>query len=64
MGKKMCWTIIFFTLAVNVVLLQQTVEAYYGLEYEQVFRNTILGCISVAVTLLALIRWWKLEYKK
>ncbi|WP_332697443.1 hypothetical protein [Halalkalibacter lacteus] len=62
MGKKICWTIIFITLALNVVMLQWTIEAYLGLEFERVFRYTIIAMISSLLALVTLFRWRKVEY--
>lgn len=64
MAKKVTWAIIFATLIVNVVILQQTVEAYFGQEHEIVFRNTIIGIISSLVALCTYFAWRKMEYKK
>jgi hypothetical protein len=64
MDKKTCWIVIFLSLAVNVVMLQWTVEAYFGLEYEQVYLFTAIACLSVFVALATFFRWIKLEYKE
>ncbi|MCL7748709.1 MULTISPECIES: hypothetical protein [Halalkalibacter] len=63
MAKTICWTIIFIALAVNVVMLQWTIEAYLGLEFDLVFRNTIVALISSVVALLTMFKWRKIEYK-
>ncbi|RXT05798.1 hypothetical protein [Ammoniphilus sp. CFH 90114] len=64
MPKKLWWVIIFLSLAVNVVMLQWTVEAYYGLEYELVFTFTIVALISVVIAFLSYLGWRKQEYSK
>jgi uncharacterized membrane protein YesL len=64
MGKKICWIVIFLALAANVIMLQWTVEAYFGLEYERVYIFTLIACLSVIVTFVAFFRWRKLEYKE
>jgi len=62
MAKKMCWLIIFTTIALNVVLLQMTVEAYFGLEYHHVYTNTLISIISTVIALVVYFYWRKLEY--
>ncbi len=64
MPKKLWWVIIFASLAINVVMLQWTVEAYYGLEYEHVFTYTVVALVSVAVAFFAYLGWRKAEYGK
>ncbi|MFS0863223.1 hypothetical protein [Fredinandcohnia sp. 179-A 10B2 NHS] len=64
MAKKMCWAIIFITIAINVVLLQHTVEAYFGHEYKHVYENTAIALASALVAFLTYLYWRKLEYKK
>jgi hypothetical protein len=63
MAKKGCWVIIFFTIALNVVMLQWTIEAYLGLEFELVFRYTTIAFVSSVVALITLFQWRKLEYR-
>ncbi|WP_078546420.1 hypothetical protein [Litchfieldia alkalitelluris] len=62
MAKKMCWVIILVTLAVNVVMLHFTIEAYFGLEYNHVFGNTIFALISSIIALISYFYWRRLEY--
>ncbi len=62
MAKKICWAIIFITLAINVVMLQWTIEAYLGLEFELVFRNTIIALLSSVVAFITFLLWRKWEY--
>ncbi|MCA1030303.1 hypothetical protein LCL95_04525 [Bacillus timonensis] len=64
MGKKVCWIIIFICLAANVINLQLTVESYFGLEYDTVFRNTIVGIILSIITFIAYLFWKNIEYRR
>lgn len=45
-------------------MLQLTVEAYFGTEYELVFRNTVIGVVSSLVAFITYLAWRKAEYKK
>ncbi|WP_078428326.1 hypothetical protein [Alkalihalobacterium alkalinitrilicum] len=62
MGKKICWGIIFITIAINVVMLQWTIEAYLGLEYEKIYGYTIVGVVSAIIAFITFLKWRKLEY--
>ena len=62
MAKKVCWTIIFLTIAVNVVMLQWTIEAYLGQEYDSIYLYTIVGVISAIIAFITYLKWRKLEY--
>ena len=64
MGKKTCWTIIFITMAINVVMLHSTIEAYYGKEYNHVYLFTGIALVSVLCAVTAAIRWKNLEYSE
>lgn len=64
MAKKICWAVIFITLALNVVMLQWTIEAYLGLEFELVYRYTAVAMVSVVVVLITLFIWRKIEYRE
>lgn len=64
MDKKMCWSIIIITIIVNVVMLQWTVEAYYGREYESIFVYSGISIVSAVISLLVYFQWRKVEYKK
>ncbi|MFT4414064.1 hypothetical protein ACLM5H_09405 [Fredinandcohnia humi] len=64
MAKKICWGIVFATIAINVVMLQHTVEAYFGREYEHVYQNTGIALFSSLIAFITYIYWRKLEYKK
>ncbi|ARK30527.1 hypothetical protein [Halalkalibacter krulwichiae] len=64
MAKKICWVIIFITLALNVVMLQWTIEAYLGLEFDLVFRYTVIALVSSAIALITLFKWKQVEYQK
>ncbi|WP_096198998.1 hypothetical protein [Bacillus sp. FJAT-45350] len=63
MGKKTCWIIIFLTIAVNVVMLQWTIEAYLGREYEIMYTYTVVGVVSAIIAFVTFLQWRKLEYK-
>ncbi|RSK28350.1 hypothetical protein EJF36_16585 [Bacillus sp. HMF5848] len=62
MGKKSYLIIILLTIAVNVVMLQWTIESYYGLEYDHVYLYTAIALISSAICLTAYFGWRKKEY--
>ncbi|MCH1626334.1 hypothetical protein [Fredinandcohnia quinoae] len=64
MGKKICWAIIFVTIALNVVMLHHTVEAYFGKEYDHVYQNTAIAVASSLIAFVTYLYWRKLEYKK
>lgn len=63
MDKKGCWILIILALALNVVMLQWTVEAYFGEEYSKVYLYTGISMVSVLITLFAYFKWRKVEYK-
>ncbi len=63
MDRKGSWIVIILTLALNVVMLQWTVEAYFGEEFEHVYQYTGVAMISVLIALFAYFRWRKVEYK-
>ncbi|PYZ93535.1 hypothetical protein CR194_10225 [Salipaludibacillus keqinensis] len=62
MDKKMCWILIFLTIAGNVVMVQWTVEAYLGREFEQVVVYSGIGVVLAFIALIVYINWRKLEY--
>ncbi|MDF0725655.1 hypothetical protein PY093_02865 [Cytobacillus sp. S13-E01] len=64
MDKKVYWAIIFITIAINVVMLQWTVEAYHGQEYSHVYRYTIIAVISALIAFITFLFWRKKEYSK
>jgi hypothetical protein len=64
MDKKFYWAIIFLTIAINVVMLQWTVESYYGKEYGHVYQYTIIAVISSIIAFVTFLFWRKQEYKK
>ncbi len=64
MGSKKYWIIIFLTLAVNVVMLQWTIESFYGEEYEHVWLYTAIGTTSSLVCFLTYWQWRKQEYRE
>lgn len=63
MGKKTCWGIIIFTIIVNVVMVQWTVEAHYGREYEAILIYSGISIVSSFVALFTYLQWRKVEYK-
>ncbi|GGF25960.1 hypothetical protein GCM10010954_26150 [Halobacillus andaensis] len=63
MGNKICWIVILLTLAINVMLLQWTINAYLGHEFERVFLYSLLACGSASVTLITVLIWRKKEYQ-
>ncbi|MFD2680373.1 hypothetical protein [Bacillus seohaeanensis] len=62
MSKKMTWIFIVITLAVNVVMLQWTIEAYYGQEYEHVWIYSAIAVLSSIICFLTYWFWRKKEY--
>ncbi|MBU9713249.1 hypothetical protein [Evansella tamaricis] len=62
MGKKVCWGVIIFTIAINVVMLQWTIEAYLGREYEQTLLYSGVGIVMAFVAFLAYGHLRKIEY--
>ncbi|WP_209125237.1 hypothetical protein [Alkalihalobacillus sp. BA299] len=63
MAKKMCWIIIFVTVGINVVMLQWTIMAYLGLEYEKIYSYTIVGVLSSIIAFITYLKWRKYEYQ-
>ncbi|SDH45969.1 hypothetical protein [Alteribacillus bidgolensis] len=64
MGKKICWIIIFITLAMNVVMLQFTVHSYLGRESNQVYVYSGVAVISGMSTVITYLIWRKKEYNE
>jgi uncharacterized membrane protein YdjX (TVP38/TMEM64 family) len=64
MVHKKYWIIIFITLIVNVVMLQWTIESFYGENYEHVRLYTVIGVLSSIVCFLTYLKWRKKEYQK
>ncbi|WP_096190155.1 hypothetical protein [Evansella halocellulosilytica] len=62
MGKKTCWVIFILTIALNVVMLQWTVVAYLGREYDQVLIYSGVGIVGALIAFLTYLRWRKVEY--
>ncbi|WP_416151276.1 hypothetical protein ACM26V_10005 [Salipaludibacillus sp. HK11] len=62
MANKKYWVIIFLTVAINVVMLQWTVESYLGREYEQVVLFSGIAIISASIAFIAAVYWKKVEY--
>jgi len=63
MPKKGCLIVIFLSIIVNVVMLQWTIESYFGQEYKHVFVYSAISMVSVVITLASYFRWRMLEYK-
>lgn len=64
MDKKLCWAIIIASIVVNVIMLQWTVEAFLGREYDQLIWYNIISIASAGIAVLTYFKWRKLEYKK
>ncbi|OIJ18471.1 hypothetical protein BKP45_12950 [Anaerobacillus alkalidiazotrophicus] len=62
MGKKTCWVVIIVSIIINVIMLQWTVEAFLGREYDVLFIYNIISLISAAAAIFAYFQWRKLEY--
>jgi len=62
MGKKMCWALIFITIAINVVMVQWTVESYLGREYEQVLIYSGIAVVTAFFAFFVFLNWKKVEY--
>ncbi|RXI98271.1 hypothetical protein DS745_18220 [Anaerobacillus alkaliphilus] len=63
MGKKTCWGIIIATIIINVIMVQWTVEAYYGREYKSILIYSGVSIVSAFIALLVFLQWRKVEYK-
>ncbi|MDQ0255429.1 hypothetical protein J2S74_002811 [Evansella vedderi] len=64
MGKKICWAVIFITIAVNVVMVQWTVEATLGREYSIVPIYSGISIVMVFIAFFTYLQWKKLEYSE
>ncbi|MDQ0227426.1 hypothetical protein [Metabacillus niabensis] len=62
MSKKGYWIIIFLTLIVNIVMLQMTVESFFGEEYERIYTFSTISIISSVICFFTFLRWRKNEY--
>lgn len=62
MSKKGYWIAIFLTLIANIVMLQMTVEAFFGEEYERIYIYSTISIISSVICFLTFLRWRKNEY--
>ncbi|MCR6111400.1 hypothetical protein HXA35_13710 [Bacillus sp. A301a_S52] len=62
MSKKICWIIIFITIAINVAMVQWTVESYLGREYEKVIIFSAIGVVGAFIAFFAYLNWRKIEY--
>lgn len=64
MGKKTCWALIIASIIVNVIMLNWTVEAFLGREYDFLFTYNLISLLSASIALFAYFQWRKVEYKK
>ncbi|SDN84284.1 hypothetical protein [Alkalicoccus daliensis] len=64
MGKKICWALIVITVAINVVMLQWTIESYLGHEFENVFQYTMIAVITSIAAIIFFIQWRRFEYSE
>lgn len=62
MSKKGYWVVIFLNLIVNIVMLQMTVESFFGEEYERIYILSTISIISSVICFLKFLRWRKNEY--
>ncbi|SDZ01578.1 hypothetical protein SAMN05421736_10589 [Evansella caseinilytica] len=62
MGKKTCWAVIIITIAVNVVMLQWTVEAFLGREHEDVLIYSGIAIVMAFIAFITYKQWKKIEY--
>ncbi|PGS52381.1 hypothetical protein COC46_09920 [Bacillus sp. AFS041924] len=63
MVHKKYWIIILITLIINVVMLQWTIESYYGEKYDHVWLFSVIGVFSSIVCFLTYLKWRKQEYQ-
>ncbi|WP_280769285.1 hypothetical protein [Salipaludibacillus daqingensis] len=63
MANKKYWVIIFLTIAINVMMVQWTVESYLGREYEQVVLFSGIAIVSACIAFIALVYWKRVEYE-
>lgn len=64
MGKKLSWTLIIAAIIVNVIMLQWTVEAYLGKEFDVLIIYNLISLLFASIALFAYFQWRKIEYKK
>ncbi len=62
MSKSACWTIIIISIIVNVIMLNRTVEAFYGREPEILLVYSGISLVSSFIALLTYFQWRKVEY--
>ncbi|MBM7649074.1 putative membrane protein YiaA [Bacillus ectoiniformans] len=64
MGKnKGYWITIIITLAINVVMLQWTIESYFGREFSHVYTYTGISLVSSIICAVTFFLWRKKEYQ-
>lgn len=64
MGKKTSWALIIASIIVNVIMLNWTVEAFLGREYDVLIIYNLISFLSASIALFAYFQWRKIEYKK
>lgn len=64
MAKKICWTLIVITVAINVVMLQWTIESYLGHEFENVFMYSLIAVITSFTAIIIFFQWRRFEYRE
>ncbi len=64
MANKKYWIGIFITMALNVIMLQWTIEAYFGQEHEHVWTYSSIAFVSSIICFVIYLRWRKQEYTK
>lgn len=64
MAKKICWALIVITVAINVVMLQWTIESYLGHEFENVLQYSLVAVITSVTAFIIFIQWRRFEYRE
>lgn len=64
MGKITSWSLIIASILVNVIMLNWTVEAFLGREYDVLIIYNLISILSASIALFAYYQWRKIEYKK
>ncbi|PRO66345.1 hypothetical protein [Alkalicoccus urumqiensis] len=64
MAKKHLYTLVLLvSVAVHVVLLQWTIEAYLGHEWTRVYTLTLIAAGTTLATAACTIGWYRAEYR-
>lgn len=64
MDKKTSWALIIASIIVNVIMLNWTIEAFLGHEYDVLIIYNLISFLSASIAIFAYIQWRKVEYKK